>query len=410
MNKIKVLCLPSDKYGVGYFRSLNPHTKLSELYGDKFDVTIEYDVINKPLSYFEEFDIIHFSKNISTSYEKSIDVLKYLKDKNTITVMDIDDHYDLGAFHPMSSVYKMSGTKEKLINNIRLSDYITTTTEIFADCIKKHNKNVVVLPNAIDKNEKQFHPIEIKSNKIRFGIICGSSHEHDINILQGLTNSLPKDILSKCQFVLCGFDTNGMYRERDAKTGEVRERPIMPQETVWYRYEKVLTDNYKLVSQPYASFLNRFIPNTDYPYSDNEMYRRCWTKPVSQYATHYNNIDVLLVPLKECDFNKYKSQLKVIEAGFFHKAIIAQDFGPYTIDLKPFIDKGKIDTNGNALMVDSKKNHKQWAKHITTLVQHPEYIKQISENLYNTVKDKYSIETVTAKRCEFYNRIVNDKL
>lgn len=410
MNKIKVLCLPSDKYGVGYFRSLNPHTKLSELYGDKFDVTIEYDVINKPLSYFEEFDIIHFSKNISTSYEKSIDVLKYLKNKKTITVMDIDDHYDLGAFHPMSSVYKMSGTKEKLINNIRLSDYITTTTEIFANCIRKHNKNVIVLPNAIDKNEKQFQPIETKSNKIRFGIICGSSHEHDINILQGLTNSLPKDILSKCQFVLCGFDTNGMYRERDAKTGEVRERPIMPQETVWYRYEKVLTDNYKLVSQPYASFLNRFIPNTDYPYSDNEMYRRCWTKPVSQYATHYNNIDVLLVPLKECDFNKYKSQLKVIEAGFFHKAIIAQDFGPYTIDLKPFIDKGNINANGNALMVDSKKNHKQWAKYITTLVQHPEYIKQMADNLYDTVKDKYSIESVTAKRCEFYECIVNDKL
>lgn len=69
-----------------------------------------------------------------------------------------------------------------------------------------------------------------------------------------MTNSLPKDILAKCQFVLCGFDTNGMYREKDAQTGQIRERPIMPQETVWYRYEKVLTDNYKLVSQPYSSF------------------------------------------------------------------------------------------------------------------------------------------------------------
>lgn len=49
MDKIKVLCLPSDRFGVGYFRSLNPHTKLSELYGDKFDVTIEYDVLNLSL-------------------------------------------------------------------------------------------------------------------------------------------------------------------------------------------------------------------------------------------------------------------------------------------------------------------------------------------------------------------------
>lgn len=410
MEKIKVLCLPSDRYGVGYFRSLNPHTKLSELYGDKFDVTIEYEVLYRSLQWFESFDIIHFSKNISQSHEKSIEVLTYLKDKKTVTIMDIDDHYDLGAFHPMSQIYKTSGTKEKLIDNIRLSKYVTTTTEIFANCLKKHNKNIIVLPNAIDRSEKQFQPIEIKSDKIRFGIICGSSHEHDINILQGLTNSLPKEILNKCQFVLCGFDTTGKYRERDEKTGEIKERPITPQETVWYRYEKVLTDNYKLTSKPYTDFLNRFIPNSEYPYNENEMYRRFWTKPVNQYATHYNNIDVLLVPLKECDFNKYKSQLKVIEAGFFRKAIIAQNFGPYTIDLKPFIDKGNIDVNGNALLVDSKKNHKQWAKYITTLVQHPEYIKQMADNLYDTVKDEYSIEAVTAKRCEFYSRIVSENL
>ena len=31
-------------------------------------------------------------------------------------------------------------------------------------------------------------------------------------------------------------------------------------------------------------------------------------------------------------FNKVKSQLKVIEAGFHKKALIAQNFGPYQID------------------------------------------------------------------------------
>lgn len=410
MSKIKVLCLPSDRFGVGFFRSLNPHTKLSEMYGDEFDVTIEYDVINKPLSFFEEFDIIHFSKNISVSFEKCVEVLKYLKDKKTVTVMDIDDHYDLGAFHPMSVMYKNSKTKDHLLDNIRLSDYVTTTTEIFANTLRKNNKNVIVLPNAIDKHEKQAQPIEIKSDKIRFGIICGSSHEHDVSILQGLTNSLPQDVREKCQFVLCGFDTTGKFRERDNKTGEIRERPILAQETVWYRYEKIITDNYKIVSPNYASFLNRFTPNSEYPYANNEPYKRCWTKPVNQYMTHYNNIDVLLVPLKECDFNKNKSQLKVIEAGFFHKAIIAQNFGPYTIDLKPFCENGVIDKSGNALLVDSKKNHKQWAKHITMLVRNPEYIKEIGENLYNTVKDIYSIEAVTVKRAKFYNDIVSSKL
>lgn len=409
MEKIKVLCLPSDKFGVGYFRSYNPHVKLSELYGDEFDVTIEYDVINKPLEYFSDFDIIHFSKNISPSFEKNNEVISYLKDKKTITIMDIDDYYDLGAFHPMSRAFQKSGTKEKLIENIRNSDYVTTTTEIFAKKLRMHNKNVFVIPNAIDASEKQFKPIDTKSDKIRFGIICGSSHEHDINLLQGLTASLPKDVFDKSQFVLCGFDTNGTYQERDEKTGKIISRPIMPQETVWYKYEKILTDNYKLVSDEYKNFLLRFIPNFEYIKVNNEHYRRCWTKPINQYATHYNNIDVLLAPLKDCDFNKYKSQLKVIEAGFFHKAIIAQDFGPYTIDLKPFIENGKVTEDGNAMLVDVNKNHKQWLKHITTLVRNPEYINIIGERLYNTVKDTYSIENTTKIRRDFYHQICDKK-
>lgn len=408
MDKIKVLCLPSDKFGVGYFRSYNPHVKLSELYGDKFDVTIEYDVLNKPLEYFSNFDIIHFSKNISSSFEKNKDVIDFLKDKKTITIMDIDDYYDLGAFHPMSKAYQMSDTKRKLVENIRMSDYVTTTTEIFAEKLRMHNKNVIVIPNAIDSSEKQFNPIEIKSDKIRFGIICGSSHEYDINLLQGMTASLPKDVFEKCQFVLCGFDTNGTMRERNPKTGEIKSRPILPTETVWYKYEKILTDNYKLVSNEYKSFLLRFMPGFEYIHVNDEHYRRFWTKPINQYATHYNNIDVLLAPLKDCDFNKYKSQLKVIEAGFFHKAIIAQDFGPYTIDLRPFIENGKITENGNALLVDVKKNHKQWAKHITTLVRNPEYINILGERLFETVKNDYSIENATKIRAEFYERAFNN--
>ena len=42
--------------------------------------------------------------------------------------------------------------------------------------------------------------------------------------------------------------------------------------------------------------------------------------------------------------------------------------------------------------------------------KHPEYINKMAENLYNTVKDKYSIETITVKRAEFYESIVNSKL
>ena len=134
-----------------------------------------------------------------------------------------------------------------------------------------------------------------------------------------------------------------------------------------------------------------------------------WTRNINQYATHYENVDVLLAPLKENDFNKMKSQLKEIEAGFTHTALIAQNFGAYTIDLVPFREfGGKINENGTALLVDSRKNHKDWAKNINFLAEHPEYVEKLKENLYNFVKNKYSLEKVCEERVNVYKDIVKN--
>ena len=41
-SKIKVLVHPSDRTGVGYFRSTKPHVTLEELYPEEFHVDIDY--------------------------------------------------------------------------------------------------------------------------------------------------------------------------------------------------------------------------------------------------------------------------------------------------------------------------------------------------------------------------------
>ena len=40
--KIKMLVIPSDKTGVGKFRSVDPHVYIAEHYNDDFDVDIMY--------------------------------------------------------------------------------------------------------------------------------------------------------------------------------------------------------------------------------------------------------------------------------------------------------------------------------------------------------------------------------
>lgn len=399
--KIKMLVIPSDRTGVGKFRSVDPHVYIAEHYGDEFDIDIVYNMPNGNLEAFlKQYDLIHIHKQLDKQC-KIIDMIKFL---GIPVIIDIDDHFKLGNDHPMSITAKKERWHEPIINHLKKADYVTTTTPIFADVIKQHNKNVKVFPNAINPEEKQYAVAKNpRTDRLRVGIICGSSHLKDLELLSGIATQVNKD---KVQFVLCGFDTRGtrtIYKEN----GEVETRPIYPQESVWCDYEKIFTDNYRTISPEHKDFLMKYMAGVDDPFT-NEPYRRMWTRHINDYATHYQNVDVLIAPLKENDFNKVKSELKEIECGFTHTAFIGQNFGAYTINLVPMIEKGgKINEEGTALLVDSSKSHKQWAKYINKLADDADMLKKLQDNLYNFVKDRYSLAEICKQRVEFYKSIVN---
>ena len=114
------------------------------------------------------------------------------------------------------------------------------------------------------------------------------------------------------------------------------------------------------------------------------------------YAEGYNEMDICIAPLKDNKFNKCKSQLKLIEAGFFRKSIIVSNIHPYTID----------GIHGeNCLMVDEKKGHKQWAKYIKQLINDREMREHLGNNLYYDVQ-KYHIEEVNKQRALIYRQLL----
>ena len=67
---------------------------------------------------------------------------------------------------------------------------------------------------------------------------------------------------------------------------------------------------------------------------------------------------------------------------------------------------GKINPEGNALLVEQEKSHKQWAKYIERLVKDRDLLNMVKDNLHNTVKDKYNLQNVTRDRAKFYRNIV----
>lgn len=416
--KINVLFLYQDTMGgVGFYRSTQPHEMLMKMFPDDFNVKTTLNPDFKNLEAFKEFQIIHFHKgiyyNLKEDQKQFTDFLKFCKENGIVTIMDIDDHWKLGVHHPQFKM-KMASKVNPLVvdleeavkENLKLVDYVTTTTDIFAKVIKQLNKNVVVIPNAIDPDDERFKVVKNPCDKLRIGFIMGSTHEADLQTMENFVGKLSKDILDKIEFVLCGFDTRGnMTYVKPDGTQEVR--PLRPEESVWYRYEKMITNNYKIVTPQYKNFLEQFVPNAEYPNAEQEGYKRCWTKDMNHYYQHYKEIDVLLAPLAENEFNLVKSELKPVECCFSHTAFIGSNYGPYTIGLKNLFKKGgEIDPEGNAILIDKNRAHKDWAKAIEKLVKHPEYVKMLQDNLYRDFHEKYDLHTTTKQRAEFYKRIV----
>ena len=402
MSKINVLVLPSDTSGVGRYRSVDPHIKLQNLYPEDFHVDIDYQPKINDINYWKKYQIVHFHRSFG-DIDKCPQMIKTLRSMGIIMIGDIDDYWLPTKEHPIHQLIMENKMHQRIVDNLKVCDYVITTTEIFAEEIRKFNKNVIVLPNAIDPKEPQFNQPTLPSEKIRVGWLGGSSHLHDLKLLEGMVNKL-NPIQDKLQYYVCGFDIRGSVTEINKQTGERTQRPIKPEETVWVKYEQIFTDNYKIISPEYKLFLDGFKDDI-YPNIKNENYVRVWTRPVESYAKNYSNFDISLAPIKNHIFNRMKSQLKVIEAGFYKKALIASNVGPYTIDLKHAMKNGEF-TDGNALLVDEVKNHSDWAKHIKKLVDNPNMITDLGERLYETVSKKYDLNIVTKTRSEFYKSLI----
>jgi glycosyltransferase involved in cell wall biosynthesis len=355
------------------------------------------------MNYWKKYQIVHFHRTLNPDYEKSNAVIQKLNNAGIITILDIDDYWLPTKEHPAHQLVIQNNLFEKIKNNIKVAKYVTTTTSLFAHEISKLNKNVFVIPNSINPEESQFKEPTIPSDKLRFGWLGGSSHLHDLELF-GNTFERLKSYQDKIQLYLCGFDTRGSMTEINAQTGEQKSRPIKPLETVWYRYEQIVTTNHSMMSADYKEFLMKFKEDNSVNFPD-EYYQRVWTRPVTSYAKNYSKFDVSLAPIKNHIFNKVKSQLKVIEAGFYKKAIIASDFGPYTVDLKSAYVNKKF-TDGNALLVNEFKNYNDWYKNIKLLSDNPNMAYDLGQKLYETVKDTYDLRVVTKNRAELYKSLL----
>ena len=389
--------------GCTYHRLILPYQKMMEL-TDEFQISFGYSRSPQELTFEQKVkeiaanDIFIFHRLLPPGL---LDAVREAN-SNIKVVIDIDDAWRLNDSHPLADIYRRENTSERILYHLTNADYATCTTKYLADKIKLFNPNVIIFPNALNR-EDQFVPVDIPSDRIRFGLIGSSSHAKDVELLEGVVKQLPKDILDKIQLVLCGFD-QGHYRVYQPD-GSIKLIPMPYEENIWHKIEVMLTNNYSTITPEHRDFLLEHRYKVDY--TTDEAYHRVWSRDVDSYAELYNQIDVLMVPLLCNEFTACKSNLKMLEAAVMNKAVIVSDVNPYKECIVNAIEKGgTINKDGNCIAVNNNKGSKGWVKAITRLTNDDSLRQMIVSNLSKLVDEpKYNLTTVSRSRIEFLRGI-----
>jgi lambda family phage tail tape measure protein len=91
MSKIKILVIPSDRTGVGFFRSVDPHVMIQNLYPNDFHIDIDYEPNIQDANFLKQYQIVHIHRNIGSSYEGNDQLIKWISSLGITTVVDSSD-------------------------------------------------------------------------------------------------------------------------------------------------------------------------------------------------------------------------------------------------------------------------------------------------------------------------------
>ena len=377
--------------GIEYHRCFIPSHHIAENY-KHINITLINNIDEAKEEFFKDYQLLVITRQLS-HYLNPKEVISKIKKAGCKVIYDIDDYWFLPNDHVLYPSFDKSSSNH-IIETIKECDLVTTTTSYLADKIRIYNSNVEVLPNAINPNEDQWINKETTSPVVRVGWQGGICHLPDIELMDSSIQLLHDDdsLNNKYQIVYGGFSNGQKHVVVNNDKYEEVPTPIYHQES--YKYELIFTNNYKCISAEHFNELKKYEPaliNTD------EKYRRIWGKDAKQYATMIDEMDVCLIPLKDNDFNRCKSPLKLAEFGFKKKPCIVSNVVPYS----------PIHNGSNFVAIDQNRNHRDWYKNIKRMIESKSMREDYGNALYESVKHRFHIDTVNKKRVQVWDTIVN---
>jgi len=363
--------------GIQKYRIQDPHIFLYE----NLDYDIEFGGVEDAINSDQEKFFLHFSSLQNPAIRNFID--------NTLTsgkkiILDIDDFWEVPMTHYLYQYNKFNKTTETLFNYVGKVTAVICSTEQIYKALKKYNNNIFIVPNSLNYEYESKHVSELENNKFTIGWAGSSSHVDDMKLMSKI------GILSKMkniQFILAGFDN----RQINPNGGVT-----INNNGVWSEYEHIITNNYNLVDPAYKNYLMGYNKQNEYLKVDEQNYRRLWSMDIRAYLKIMNQFDVFIVPLVNNAFNKYKSELKLIESALHKIPVVASDLPQYSAVLKAC---------GGGFIVDNSKAHRDFIKSLKMLQNEKELREDMGERLYEYCSEHFDYKKTGKQRLDIYNLI-----
>lgn len=253
--------------GVGWYRIINPLAKLGYETVGKFTIGGAQNAVDMG----EKGHIWYMKPSDSSGMALLIGTAKEMTGSKLIIDLD-DDPINFDDTHPLYKELKEKS--ERVMQLIKMADHIVVSTEPLKRVVSKYNKNISVIPNAIDRDIWQVK--KKKSKDIHIGWIASGSHMTDMPLILPVI----KEILDKydnVRFTIAGVIASDL----EGYKGKVRH--------------VAGTAGY----QDYPQFLADL------------------------------GLDIAIAPLINTQFNMSKSNIKWLESSMLKIPMVLSDMYPY---------------------------------------------------------------------------------
>lgn len=327
--------------GVAFHRLYTPFARLQV----DHDVTVDVSQTQDEWASieYEKYDIVVFNRWLG---KLQYNILPILAKKKIPFVVDLDDYWVIPKHNPAYTFYK-AYLKNGVKDAMSYADAVMVTTPQLESKVKEFNTNTTIVPNALDTTQSQW--LVEKPHPFTIGWVGGLSHTEDLKLLSGQIKEICET--HDVRFLMCGFHE---YNQD------------------WATMEKAITGE----------------PRNKRP----EWFETRNGTRADIYGSYYAEIDIALAPLTSAHFNRYKSELKIMEAAAYSLPILTSKVEPYTNHLD---NKGVIFVEKN-----------DWKTPLTELIQSGK-AQTIGQHNYKYCQARHDIKEINKKRIQVLENVLN---